>query len=143
MRGVNRVMLIGNLGKDPDVQQLEGNIAVAKFPLAKLVATSLAPVVAARNSNIAAATNRPHRGLAVRPIWVRNCARRLPVRISARLPMLRRLPSVSRSGTTGPRIWTSTVCRRSRCSAFYTTLLSRHHWCALSSVWKSRPLPPS
>lgn len=34
MRGVNRVMLIGNLGKDPDVQQLEGNVAVAKFPLA-------------------------------------------------------------------------------------------------------------
>lgn len=27
-------MLIGNLGKDPDVQFLEGNIAVAKFPLA-------------------------------------------------------------------------------------------------------------
>ncbi len=34
MRGVNRVMLIGNLGKDPDVQHLEGNISVAKFPLA-------------------------------------------------------------------------------------------------------------
>ncbi|NCI45366.1 single-stranded DNA-binding protein [Sediminibacterium soli] len=34
MRGVNRVMLIGNLGKDPDVQHLEGNIAVSKFPLA-------------------------------------------------------------------------------------------------------------
>ena len=34
MRGVNRVMLIGNLGKDPDIQNLEGNIAVAKFPLA-------------------------------------------------------------------------------------------------------------
>ncbi|MGE5107000.1 MAG: single-stranded DNA-binding protein [Sphingobacteriales bacterium] len=34
MRGVNRVMLIGNLGKDPDVQFLDGNIAVAKFPLA-------------------------------------------------------------------------------------------------------------
>ena len=34
MRGVNRVMLIGNLGRDPDVQVLEGNIAVAKFPLA-------------------------------------------------------------------------------------------------------------
>lgn len=34
MRGVNRVMLIGNLGKDPEVQVLEGNIAVAKFPLA-------------------------------------------------------------------------------------------------------------
>ena len=27
-------MLIGNLGKDPDIQILEGNIAVAKFPLA-------------------------------------------------------------------------------------------------------------
>jgi single-strand DNA-binding protein len=27
-------MLIGNLGRDPDVQHLEGNIAVAKFPLA-------------------------------------------------------------------------------------------------------------
>jgi single-strand DNA-binding protein len=34
MRGVNRVVLIGNLGKDPDVQHLEGNIGVAKFPLA-------------------------------------------------------------------------------------------------------------
>lgn len=34
MRGVNRVMLIGNLGKDPDIQVLEGNIAVAKFSLA-------------------------------------------------------------------------------------------------------------
>lgn len=34
MRGVNRVMLIGNLGKDPDMQFLEGNIAVAKFSLA-------------------------------------------------------------------------------------------------------------
>lgn len=27
-------MLIGNLGKDPDIQFLEGNIGVAKFPLA-------------------------------------------------------------------------------------------------------------
>jgi len=27
-------MLIGNLGRDPDIQHLEGNIAVAKFPLA-------------------------------------------------------------------------------------------------------------
>lgn len=34
MRGVNRVMLIGNLGKDPDIQFLEGNICVAKFSLA-------------------------------------------------------------------------------------------------------------
>jgi single-strand DNA-binding protein len=34
MRGVNRVVLIGNLGREPDLQYLEGNIAVAKFPLA-------------------------------------------------------------------------------------------------------------
>ncbi|HUN01466.1 MAG TPA: single-stranded DNA-binding protein [Niabella sp.] len=34
MRGVNRVMLIGNLGRDPEIQILDGNIAVAKFPLA-------------------------------------------------------------------------------------------------------------
>ena len=34
MRGVNRVVLIGNIGREPDVQFLEGNIAVAKFPLA-------------------------------------------------------------------------------------------------------------
>ncbi len=34
MRGVNKVVLIGNLGKEPDLQHLEGNIAVAKFPLA-------------------------------------------------------------------------------------------------------------
>ena len=34
MRGVNRVVLIGNLGKDPDMQFLEGNIGVAKFSLA-------------------------------------------------------------------------------------------------------------
>ncbi len=34
MRGINKVILIGNLGKEPDLQYLEGNIAVAKFPLA-------------------------------------------------------------------------------------------------------------
>ena len=34
MRGINKVMLIGNLGKDPDIQFLECNIAVAKFSLA-------------------------------------------------------------------------------------------------------------
>lgn len=34
MRGINKVMLIGNLGKEPDVQYLEGNVAVAKFSLA-------------------------------------------------------------------------------------------------------------
>ena len=27
-------MLIGNLGKDPEMQMLEGNIPVVKFPLA-------------------------------------------------------------------------------------------------------------
>ena len=31
---VNKVILIGNLGKDPDMQFLEGNIGVAKFSLA-------------------------------------------------------------------------------------------------------------
>ncbi|MEO7961329.1 MAG: single-stranded DNA-binding protein [Ginsengibacter sp.] len=34
MRGVNKVILIGNLGKDPDIQYLEGNIPVAKILLA-------------------------------------------------------------------------------------------------------------
>ena len=34
MRGVNKVILIGNLGRDPDLQYIEGNIPVAKFPLA-------------------------------------------------------------------------------------------------------------
>ena len=34
MRGVNRVFLIGNLGKAPEIQYLEGNIPVATFPLA-------------------------------------------------------------------------------------------------------------
>lgn len=34
MRGINKAILIGNLGKDPDVQYLDGNIGVAKFSLA-------------------------------------------------------------------------------------------------------------
>lgn len=34
MRGVNHVILVGNLGKDPEMQYLEGNIGVAKFSLA-------------------------------------------------------------------------------------------------------------
>lgn len=34
MRGVNKVILIGNVGKDPDLQYVEGNIPVAKFPMA-------------------------------------------------------------------------------------------------------------
>ncbi|RFP65825.1 single-stranded DNA-binding protein [Hymenobacter lapidiphilus] len=34
MRGLNKVTLIGSLGKDPEVSVLEGNVAVAKFSLA-------------------------------------------------------------------------------------------------------------
>jgi single-strand DNA-binding protein len=34
MRGINKVILLGNLGKEPEMQILEGNIAVAKFSLA-------------------------------------------------------------------------------------------------------------
>jgi single-strand DNA-binding protein len=34
MAGVNRVILIGNLGKDPEVRNLEGGAKVANFPLA-------------------------------------------------------------------------------------------------------------
>ena len=34
MRGLNKVTLIGNLGKDPEIQTLEGEIKVAKFSLA-------------------------------------------------------------------------------------------------------------
>lgn len=35
MRGLNKVMLIGNLGKDPEVQYIDnGRIPVARFPLA-------------------------------------------------------------------------------------------------------------
>jgi len=34
MRGVNKVILVGNLGKDPEVQHLEGGTVLARFPLA-------------------------------------------------------------------------------------------------------------
>ena len=34
MRGLNKVTLIGNLGKDVELQTLEGNLQVAKFSLA-------------------------------------------------------------------------------------------------------------
>ena len=34
MRGLNKVTLIGNLGKDPDMNVLDGNVPVAKFSLA-------------------------------------------------------------------------------------------------------------
>lgn len=34
MAGVNKVILVGNLGKDPEVRYLEGGTAVAKFTLA-------------------------------------------------------------------------------------------------------------
>ena len=33
-RGVNKVILIGNLGKDPEVKHLESGTVLAKFPLA-------------------------------------------------------------------------------------------------------------
>ena len=34
MRGLNKVTLIGNLGKDPEVQTLENEVKVAKFSVA-------------------------------------------------------------------------------------------------------------
>jgi single-strand DNA-binding protein len=34
MAGVNKVILIGNLGKDPEIKYLEGNIAKANFSVA-------------------------------------------------------------------------------------------------------------
>ena len=34
MRGVNKVILVGNLGKDPEVQYLDNNVSVARFALA-------------------------------------------------------------------------------------------------------------
>lgn len=34
MAGINKVILVGNLGKDPEVRYLEGGTAVASFPLA-------------------------------------------------------------------------------------------------------------
>lgn len=32
--GVNKIILLGNVGKDPDIRHLEGGIMVASFPLA-------------------------------------------------------------------------------------------------------------
>lgn len=34
MRGVNKAILIGNLGKDPEIQYLDNNVSVARFSLA-------------------------------------------------------------------------------------------------------------
>ncbi|MGV3764035.1 single-stranded DNA-binding protein [Parapedobacter sp.] len=34
MSGINKVILVGHLGKDPEVRHLEGNVTVASFPLA-------------------------------------------------------------------------------------------------------------
>jgi single-strand DNA-binding protein len=34
MKGLNKVLLLGNLGKDPEVNTLEGNVKVAKFSVA-------------------------------------------------------------------------------------------------------------
>jgi len=34
MSGINKVILVGHLGKNPDVRTLEGGVTVASFPLA-------------------------------------------------------------------------------------------------------------
>jgi len=34
MSGINKVILIGHLGKDPELRHLEGGVSVASFPLA-------------------------------------------------------------------------------------------------------------
>ncbi|MDR3695768.1 single-stranded DNA-binding protein [Mucilaginibacter sp.] len=34
MSGVNKVILVGHLGKDPEARQLEGGVSVVSFPLA-------------------------------------------------------------------------------------------------------------
>src|ERR1700754_4514109 len=34
MSGINKVILVGHLGKNPDIRHLEGGVAVASFPLA-------------------------------------------------------------------------------------------------------------
>jgi single-strand DNA-binding protein len=34
MGGINKVILLGNVGKDPDIRHLEGGVVVASFPLA-------------------------------------------------------------------------------------------------------------
>ncbi len=34
MNGVNKVILLGNVGKDPEIQHLEGGVSVARFPMA-------------------------------------------------------------------------------------------------------------
>lgn len=34
MSGINKVILVGHLGKDPEIRQLEGGVSVTSFPLA-------------------------------------------------------------------------------------------------------------
>ena len=34
MKGLNKILLLGNIGKDPEVQTLTGDVKVAKFSLA-------------------------------------------------------------------------------------------------------------
>ena len=34
MGGVNKVILLGHVGKDPDIKHLEGGVTVASFSLA-------------------------------------------------------------------------------------------------------------
>ena len=41
MAGVNKVILIGNLGKDPEVRHLDSGVSVANFSLATTESLSL------------------------------------------------------------------------------------------------------
>ena len=34
MASINRVILVGNLGKDPEIRHIEGGVTVARFPIA-------------------------------------------------------------------------------------------------------------
>jgi len=34
MSGINKVILVGHLGKDPELRYLDGGVSVASFPLA-------------------------------------------------------------------------------------------------------------
>jgi len=42
-RSVNKVILIGNLGKDPEVKYTQGGMPVAKFSIAKMASGRIAP----------------------------------------------------------------------------------------------------
>jgi hypothetical protein len=95
MRGVNRVMLIGNLGKDPDVQFLDGNIAVAKFPLATT------ETFKDRSGKLVSQTEWHTVGIANRMAHGSTLAR--PGRTSAKIPAQRQ-PGVHRRAPAHPQL---------------------------------------